>query len=134
VVKRRNGLDRCRYEGYVGMNRWGASIISQSQSTIWSRMGGAHRSGRLFFVEVKVDRKLIAGCADDRLKRNVWKILDLPDSYGACTVAEGVETRADFLAVREMGFDFVEGFLFAKPIPAKKFARTIMGHPMTVPQ
>jgi EAL domain-containing protein (putative c-di-GMP-specific phosphodiesterase class I)/CheY-like chemotaxis protein len=87
------------------------------------------------FVEVKVDRKFIAGCADDRLKRAMCgRIRDLADSYGARTVAEGVETRADFLAVREMGFDLVQGFLFAKPIPAKKFARTIMGRPMTVPQ
>jgi EAL domain-containing protein (putative c-di-GMP-specific phosphodiesterase class I) len=87
------------------------------------------------FPEVKVDRKFIAGCADDRLKRAMCgRILALANGYGARCVAEGVETRADFLAVREMGFDLVQGFLFAKPIPAKKFARTIMGRPMTVPQ
>jgi EAL domain-containing protein (putative c-di-GMP-specific phosphodiesterase class I)/CheY-like chemotaxis protein len=86
------------------------------------------------FVELKVDRKFIAGCADDRLKRAVCRqILDLADGYGARTVAEGVETRADFLAVREMGFDLVQGFLFAKPVAAKKFARTMLGHPITVP-
>ena len=86
------------------------------------------------FVELKVDRKFIAGCADDRLKRAVCRqILDLADGYGARTVAEGVETRADFLAVREMGFDLVQGFLFAKPAAAKKFARTMLGHPITVP-
>ena len=49
-----------------------------------------------------------------------------PERYGARTVAVGVETRADFLAVREMGFDLVQGFLFAKPVTAKKFARTIL--------
>jgi EAL domain-containing protein (putative c-di-GMP-specific phosphodiesterase class I) len=79
------------------------------------------------FAEVKVDRKFIAGCANDRLKRAVCcQILDLADRYGARTVAEGVETRADFLAVREMGFDLVQGFLFTKPATAKKFARTIL--------
>jgi EAL domain-containing protein (putative c-di-GMP-specific phosphodiesterase class I) len=78
-------------------------------------------------AEVKVDRKFIAGCADDRLKRAVCRqIIDLADCYGARTVAVGVETRADFLAVREMGFDLVQGFLFAKPVTAKKFARTIL--------
>src|SRR3984893_8025412 len=87
------------------------------------------------FPEVKVDRKFISGCADDRLKRAMCgRIPALANGYGARCVAEGVETRADFLAVREMGFDLVQGFLFAKPIPAKKFARTIMGRPMTVPQ
>lgn len=36
----------------------------------------------------------------------------------------GVETWADFLAVRELGFDLVQGFLFAKPATAEQFART----------
>src|SRR5262245_28746782 len=86
------------------------------------------------FVELKVDRKFIAGCADDRLKCAVCRqILDLADGYGARTVAEGVETRADFIAVREMGFDLVQGFLFAKPMAAKKFARTMLGRPISIP-
>jgi EAL domain-containing protein (putative c-di-GMP-specific phosphodiesterase class I) len=29
-----------------------------------------------------------------------------------------------------MGFDLVQGFLFAKPVPAKKFARTILSQPV----
>jgi EAL domain-containing protein (putative c-di-GMP-specific phosphodiesterase class I) len=79
------------------------------------------------FVEIKVDRKFVTGCADDRLKRTVCRqILDLADGYGARTLAEGVETKADFIAVREMGFDLVQGFLFAKPMTAKKFARTML--------
>jgi EAL domain-containing protein (putative c-di-GMP-specific phosphodiesterase class I) len=87
------------------------------------------------FVELKVDRKFIAGCANDRLKQSVCRqILDLADSYGARTVAEGVETRADFIAVRDMGFDLVQGFLFAKPMTAKKFALTSLRHPVMLPQ
>jgi EAL domain-containing protein (putative c-di-GMP-specific phosphodiesterase class I) len=87
------------------------------------------------FVELKVDRQFIEGCADDRLKCAVCRqILDLADSYGARTVAEGVETRADFIAVRDMGFDLVQGYLFAKPAAAKKFARMMLAQPVTVPQ
>jgi EAL domain-containing protein (putative c-di-GMP-specific phosphodiesterase class I) len=41
-----------------------------------------------------------------------------------------VETVADFLAVREMGFDLAQGFLFAKPMPARKFARIALGQPV----
>ena len=79
------------------------------------------------YAEVKVDRKFITGCADDRLKLAVCRqILDLAGRYGARTVAVGIETRADLLAVREMGFDLVQGFLFAKPATAKEFARTIL--------
>jgi len=86
------------------------------------------------FVEIKVDRKFIAGCADDRLKQSVCRrILALADGYGARTVAEGVETKADFLTVREMGFDKVQGFYFARPAMPKKFARSLLERPTSMP-
>jgi len=87
------------------------------------------------FVEIKVDRKFVTGCADDRLKQTVChRILDLADGYGARTVAEGIETQADFLAVREMGFDKAQGFFLGKPSTAKKFARSRLGRPASLPQ
>jgi EAL domain-containing protein (putative c-di-GMP-specific phosphodiesterase class I)/CheY-like chemotaxis protein len=87
------------------------------------------------FFEIKVDRKFITGCADDRLKQMICRrILHLADIVGARTVAEGVETRADFLCVREMGFNMAQGFLFAKPMPAHKFALTMLGRPVSIPQ
>ena len=86
------------------------------------------------FVEIKVDRKFVAGCAGDRLKQTVCRrILDLADGYGARTVAEGIETKADFLAVRDMGFDTVQGFFFARPSTAKRFVRTVLSRPTMMP-
>jgi EAL domain-containing protein (putative c-di-GMP-specific phosphodiesterase class I) len=77
------------------------------------------------FVEVKVDQNFIRGCATDSAKQAMCcQILQLANGYGARTVAEGVETWADFLTVRELGFDLVQGFLFAKAAPADQFART----------
>lgn len=85
------------------------------------------------FVEIKVDRKFISGFADDRLKQVVCRrILELADGFGARTVAEGVETRADFLTARELGFDQIQGFFFAKPMLPDKFARRVLGHPVTL--
>jgi EAL domain-containing protein (putative c-di-GMP-specific phosphodiesterase class I) len=85
------------------------------------------------FAEIKVDRKFVTGCAADRLKQTVChRILDLADGYGARTVAEGVETQADFLAVREMGFDKMQGFFLGKPATAKKFARSMLGRPVSL--
>jgi EAL domain-containing protein (putative c-di-GMP-specific phosphodiesterase class I) len=85
------------------------------------------------FVEIKVDRKFVTGCAIDRLKQTVChRILDLADGYGARTVAEGVETQADFLIVREMGFDKAQGFFLGKPSTAKKFARSMLGRPVNL--
>jgi EAL domain-containing protein (putative c-di-GMP-specific phosphodiesterase class I) len=62
------------------------------------------------------------------------EIRDLADDYGARTVAEGVETRTDFLTVREVGFDLVQGFLFGKPMTMRKFERTMMRQPVKVPE
>jgi EAL domain-containing protein (putative c-di-GMP-specific phosphodiesterase class I)/CheY-like chemotaxis protein len=85
------------------------------------------------FVEIKVDREFISGFADDRLKQVVCRrILELADGFGARTVAEGVETRADFLTARELGFDVIQGFFFAKPMLPDKFARRVLGRPVTM--
>lgn len=92
----------------------------------WSSLVGLHDFP---FVEIKVDREFVSGCADYRLKRTVCRqILDLANGYGARTVAEGVETRADFLAIREMGFDLIQGSLLGKPMTVRKFARTMLRH------
>ena len=69
------------------------------------------------FVEIKVDRELVSGCADDRAKRRLCQhIVEVANRSGARTVAVGVETEADFLTARELGFDLIQGFLFAKPM------------------
>ncbi len=86
------------------------------------------------FVEIKVDQSFVAGCAEDRLKQSTCRrILELADGFGARTVAEGVENRADFLSAREMGFDHIQGYFFARPMEARKFARRILGRPMAMP-
>jgi EAL domain-containing protein (putative c-di-GMP-specific phosphodiesterase class I) len=84
-------------------------------------------------TELKVARTVVQGCAENRLKRALCgTILDTARRLGARTVAQGVETRADLVAVREMGFDLVQGFLFGKPMAARKFARTLR-RPLNVP-
>jgi EAL domain-containing protein (putative c-di-GMP-specific phosphodiesterase class I) len=88
---------------------------------------------RLPIVELKVARHVVNGCAQDRLKRALCStILDIARRLDARTVAEGVETRADLIAAREIGFDLVQGFLFGKPMEARKFARTLR-RSVTVP-
>ncbi len=80
------------------------------------------------FVELKVARQFVAGCAGDRRKQTTCRrIIDLADAMGARAVADGVENRADFLATRELGFSLVQGALFAKPMTAKNFARSVLG-------
>jgi EAL domain-containing protein (putative c-di-GMP-specific phosphodiesterase class I) len=87
------------------------------------------------FVEIKVDGEFVSGCADDRLKKTMCRqIRELAENYGARTVAEGVDTRADFLAVRELGFDMVQGCLLGEPMRVQKFARTMMRQSVKMPE
>ena len=82
------------------------------------------------FVELKVDHQFVTGCADDRLKQAVCRqIIELARDHGARTVAQGVETRADFIAAHNLGFDLMQGYLFGKPMGVRKFARS---HPVLV--
>jgi EAL domain-containing protein (putative c-di-GMP-specific phosphodiesterase class I) len=77
------------------------------------------------FVELKVDHQFVTGCADDRLKQTVCRrIVELAQDHGARALAQGVETRADFVTAHGMGFDLVQGYLFGKPMGIKKFARS----------
>lgn len=85
------------------------------------------------FVEIKVDREFVNGAADDRLKQTTCRsIIELADQLGARTVAEGVETRADYVMARELGFDLIQGFFFGKPTEARKFARRTLREPVKI--
>lgn len=78
-------------------------------------------------VEMKVNRGFIRGCADDRIKHaHCAEIVAIARSTGTKSVAEGVETQSDFLAVRDLGFDLLQGQMFAKPMTPRKFERTIL--------
>ncbi len=85
------------------------------------------------FITLKADRQFVTGSGNDRLKRTVCRhIVELAQGSGVRAIAEGVESRGDLVVANELGFDLVQGFLFGKPMPLKKFAknaltRTVMG-------
>ena len=85
------------------------------------------------FVELKVDPQFVTGCANDRLKQTVCRhIVEFGKERGARVVAAGVESRADFVAANELGFDLVQGHLFGKPMALGKFAHATLAQPVLV--
>ena len=77
-------------------------------------------------AEIKVDWSVISGCAKDEIKRTTCKrIVQYARRIGVRTVAEGVETRADLLAVRELGFDLLQGYLCGRPMDRMRFSSLI---------
>ena len=47
--------------------------------------------------------------------------LDISRFLGVPTVAEGVETKEQMLALKEMGCDIVQGYYFSRPVPPREF-------------
>jgi len=86
--------------------------------------------GEFPFVKLKADGQFVTGCGINRLKRTVCRhIVELAKEYRVPTVAVGVESRADLIAANEIGFDCVQGYLFDKPMPLRKFARSSLAQP-----
>jgi diguanylate cyclase (GGDEF)-like protein len=68
---------------------------------------------------VKLDQSLIAGVASDpRVAKLVGSMLHAARSLGVRIVAEGVEEEAQALFLRAAGCDRMQGYWFAKPMPA----------------
>ena len=57
----------------------------------------------------------------------VKAIVSLAHNLGMEVVAEGVETRAQADALRALGCQRGQGFLFSKPLPAQEAERLLIG-------
>ena len=72
--------------------------------------------------ELKIDISFVAGLGSDRaLTAIVHAIVGLGHALGIPVVAEGVETTAQAFALRALGCEFGQGFLFGHPsgVPAR---------------
>jgi diguanylate cyclase len=70
--------------------------------------------------ELKIDREFVADVAtDDDARAVVHAIVRLAHALGLRVVAEGVETAEQRDTLRELGCDELQGYYFARPVPAQ---------------
>jgi diguanylate cyclase (GGDEF)-like protein len=70
---------------------------------------------------IKIDQSFIRGLATDAGSAGITSaVLRLGQSLGKKVVAEGVETAAQAQILKESGCDQVQGFLYARPMPASE--------------
>ena len=82
---------------------------------------------RLPAQELKIDRSFVMDLEVSEDARKVaLAVINLAKALDLKVVAEGVETEAQDRILREFGCDQLQGFLFAKPMPAKAFAAWAM--------
>ncbi len=67
---------------------------------------------------LKIDRSFVAAMNDPNRLRVVRTIASLAHDLGKSLVAEGVETPAQLEALRAMGCEFAQGWLFSRPMDA----------------
>ncbi len=72
--------------------------------------------------EIKIDRSFVTD-VDSKSGNQalVSAIVGLGRALGLSVVAEGVETDAQAARLRQLGCDVLQGFLYARPMPAEQF-------------
>jgi diguanylate cyclase len=82
---------------------------------------------RLAIDGIKVDRALIEDLGRSEGRAVASAILAMARSLGLETVAEGVETEEQAQALRSLGFQQAQGYLFSKPCAASELVAKLAG-------
>lgn len=71
---------------------------------------------------LKIDRAFIKDITDQGENGEIARaIIALSESLGLHIIAEGIETKGQFLYLRNEGADEIQGFYFSKPLPVGEF-------------
>ncbi|MFZ5510007.1 MAG: EAL domain-containing protein [Pseudomonadota bacterium] len=75
---------------------------------------------------LKIDRSFVQDLPDDTDSATIARaIVALAHSMGLAVVAEGVETAAQYRFLIDCGCDEIQGYLFARPMPAEELAQML---------
>ncbi|HEU0054262.1 MAG TPA: EAL domain-containing protein, partial [Longimicrobium sp.] len=93
----------------------GVALCMDDFGTGYSSLGYLHRFP---IDELKIDRSFVARMdTDARNAQLVQAIVALARNLGVRVVAEGVETPEQLAALRALGCDYGQGYLFSRPLP-----------------
>jgi diguanylate cyclase (GGDEF)-like protein len=68
--------------------------------------------------ELKIDQSFVFGLNNNNSEKTIVKtIILMGKEFNLEVIAEGVETKEQFELLKELGCDFFQGYLFAKPCP-----------------
>ena len=72
--------------------------------------------------ELKIDKSFVSGMTASAADRHIVQtITELAHRFGMKVVAEGVEDPATLQALKRIGCDTAQGYLYSRPIPAPQF-------------
>jgi EAL domain-containing protein (putative c-di-GMP-specific phosphodiesterase class I) len=84
---------------------------------------------RVPFTELKVDQSFVTGCTEHSgLRILLESSVDMARKLGITSVAEGVETVADWRIVQASGCDLAQGYFIARPMDEAAFVDFCLHH------
>ncbi len=102
-------------DGLIQLRTAGVQLVLDDFGTGYSSLNHLQA---LPFDGLKVDRSFVVRAMDDPRSRNlVRSIASLARGLDMHSTAEGVELVEQRAFLTEMGFDFLQGFLFGRPMP-----------------
>jgi diguanylate cyclase (GGDEF)-like protein len=120
------GDNRSSLENLHRLKRLGVQLSIDDFGTGYSCMAYLKR---MPLNELKIDKTFISNMLsaqeDERIVRSV---IDLAHHFELQVVAEGVEDKPTLQALRALGCDVAQGYLFERPMPAKQFAAWFEQH------
>ncbi|MEO0407925.1 MAG: EAL domain-containing protein [Cyanobacteria bacterium P01_A01_bin.135] len=69
---------------------------------------------------LKIDKTFVAQMRTDHHQQIVRTVVDLSHRLSLMAIAEGIETPAQLQCLQELGCDYGQGYLFAKPLPPQE--------------
>lgn len=76
--------------------------------------------------QLKIDRHFISNlCQDQKDQLIVRTTIELAHAMGQIVIAEGVEDAATEVLLKQLKCDLVQGYFYAKPLPAAEFIRWV---------
>lgn len=74
---------------------------------------------------LKLDKSFVDGYEDDRGKAVIECILDMAKRLGIEVIAEGVETEEQYLYLKELNCNMIQGYLFGKPMTFEELQKAV---------
>jgi EAL domain-containing protein (putative c-di-GMP-specific phosphodiesterase class I) len=111
IGKALENLARLRMKGFgLSIDDYGTGYSSMQQLS------------RIPFTELKIDQSFVLSATEKESSRVMLaSSLDLARNLKLKSVAEGVETRAHWDVLKNLGCDIAQGYFVARPMEAKAF-------------
>lgn len=75
--------------------------------------------------QIKLDKTFVDDYNDEKGSSIISCVLELAKMLKLSVVAEGVETENQYLYLKQMGCEVIQGYYFSRPIPAEEYVKRI---------